>query len=105
MQIFLTEQCQSLSGSLGRGYGYHIQRRKNGFFSKRNSKGVVPPDGHWKFILTCAKFAQIKLYIRDLRVTEHELLSALREAGIYGVGPVGTYNTKRIVEFCKTYRL
>ena len=79
MQIILSKQCESLTGSLGRGFGYFIQRRKERFFSQR-SKHQVPPDGHWRFILACANLAQSKLYITDIRLSWEELQSALYEA-------------------------
>jgi hypothetical protein len=81
MKIILTKQCESLTGSVGRGFGYHIQKRKNGFFAKRNSKGIVPPDGHWRFIVACAEQAQMKLHIADIRVSRKELAKALAAAG------------------------
>lgn len=81
MEVILTQRCKSLTGELGSGFGYHIQRRKNGFFAKRNSKGVVPPDGHWKFIVSCAELAQLNLHIADIRVTRDELIKAVEEAG------------------------
>ena len=80
MKIILSKQCESLTGSLGQGFGYHIQRRKNGYFAKRNSKGVIPPDGHWRFILTCAVIAQNKLHIADIKIDWLELQTALYEA-------------------------
>ena len=80
MEIILSKQCESLTGSLGRGFGYHIQRRKNGYFAKRNSKGVIPPEGHWRFILTCAELAQNKLHIADIKIDWLELKTALYEA-------------------------
>lgn len=80
MEIILTKQCESLTGSLGKGFGYHIQRRKKGFYAKRNTKGVVPPDGHLKFILTCAVLAQANLHITDIKVDWLELQTALCEA-------------------------
>jgi len=81
MEVILTQKCKSLTGVLGSGFGYHIQRRKNGFFSKRNSKGVVPPDGHWRFIVTCAELAKLGLHISDVKVSQTEVLTALRESG------------------------
>ena len=81
MEIILSERCRSLTGSLGRGFGYHIQRRKNGLFAKRNSKGSVPPDGHWRFILACAELAKNGLHIADIRVSREEVRTALLEAG------------------------
>ena len=80
MEIKLSPICESLTGSLGRGFGYHIQRRKNGFFAKRNSKGSVPPDGHWRFILACAELAKMKLHVTDIEIHWMELQTALYEA-------------------------
>jgi len=82
MQVILSKQCLSLTGMLERGLGYHIQHRKNGFFSKRDSKGYVPPDGHWRFIVLCAELAQNKLHITDIKVSYIEFSDAVREAGM-----------------------
>ena len=81
MEIILSKQCESLTGSLGQGFGYHIQRRNNGFFAKRNSKVDTPLDGHLRFILSCAELAQSKLHITDIRVSRMELVFALWKAG------------------------
>ena len=81
MEIILSKQCESLTGKLGRGFGYSIQRRGTRFFGKRDSKGVVPPDGHLRFILTCANLAQNKLHIADIRVSRCEFMAALTESG------------------------
>ena len=80
MEIILSNHCKSLTGILGSGFGYHVQRRKNGFFAKRNSKGAIPADGHWRFITTCAELAQNGLHIADIRVSREELKQALYEA-------------------------
>lgn len=80
MKIIISPMCESITGSLGSGFGYHIQRRKNGFFGKRNTKGIVPPDGHLRFILTCANLAKIALHISDIEVNWLELQEALYEA-------------------------
>ena len=80
MKVLLSQQCLSLTGMLERGLGYHLEQRKNGFFAKRNSKGHVPPDGHWRFIVLCAELAQNKLYITDIRVSREEVKQALYEA-------------------------
>ena len=82
MEIILSNNCTSLTGSLGRGFGYHIQRRKNRFFAKRNSKGTIPSDGHWRFILVCAQLAQNGLHIADIRVSQEEVDAARMEAGL-----------------------
>lgn len=81
MQIFLSKQCESLTGSLGSGYGYAVQKRKSGYYAVRNSKGEVPPDGHLRFILKCTELARMKLHIVDIRVPHKELRAALDEAG------------------------
>ena len=85
MNIILSKQCESLTGTLGRGYGYCIESRrtKKGtlyHYAKRNSKGPVPPDGHWRFIVLCAQLAQNRLHIADIRVKREELQAALWEA-------------------------
>ena len=79
MEIILSSSCESFTGSLGRGFGYFIVRRKNGFFSVR-SKHTVPPDGHWRFIVTCAELAKVGLHICDIKVSWSEVRDALREA-------------------------
>ena len=82
MEIILSKQCESLTGSLGRGFGYFIVRRGKRFFSQR-SRHSVPADGHWRFILTCAELAQNKLHIADIRVSREELKQAMYEARIF----------------------
>ena len=84
MEAILSKQCLSLTGMLERGTGYFLQARRNKkghvrFFSQR-SKYVVPPDGHWRFIVLCAELAQNKLHIVDIRVKREELKQALYEA-------------------------
>ena len=98
MRIILTKQCESLTGSLGRGYGYFIQRRGAGFFSQRSKHQPIPPDGHWRFIVACAQLANAKLHVTDIEVSEREMRAALDEAQLYGFGPVGTYNARRVLE-------
>ena len=80
MEIILSKRCESFTGSLGKGFGYHIQRRKNGFFAKRNSKGEIPANGHLRFIFFCAYLAQLNTHITDIRVYREELREALDEA-------------------------
>ena len=80
MKIILTKQCESLVGTIDKNLGYHIQRRKNGFFAKRNTKGFVPPDGHIRFIFACAELAHRHLQVSDILVPWTELYDALYEA-------------------------
>ena len=109
MEVILSKQCKSLTGSLGSGFGYHIQRRKNGFYSKRNPKGIVPPDGHWRFIVTCAGLANMRLHIADIRVSRDELCAALMEAGLgcppLAAIPASTLNARDILNLKSTFGL
>ena len=86
MEIILSKQCEALTGSLGRGFGYSIQRRrgqggKYHFFSQRSKHPPIPIDGHLRFIFTCAELAQMRLHISDIRVPRDELVKAVEEAG------------------------
>ena len=89
MEIILSKQCEALTGSLGKGYGYFIQRRRrsyNGsvrFFSQRSKHPPIPADGHLRFIFASAELAQLKTHISDIRVSRKELRQALWEAGYY----------------------
>lgn len=80
MEIFLSPFCTSLTGSLGRGFGYYIRSTKKGRFYGQRSKHSVPPDGHWRFILACAELAKNKLHISDIQISWTELAVALYEA-------------------------
>ena len=82
MEIILSKQCESLTGSLGQGFGHFIVNRKGRFYSVR-SKHSVPPDGHWRFILTCAELAQNGLHIANIEVSGYELKTALSEACLF----------------------
>ena len=111
MKIILTDQCKSLTGSLGAGFGYHIQRRKNGFFAKRNSKGDVPFNGHWLFITACADLALLGTHIDDILVTAGELREAIEEAGyLYGDRLVKAkrdeiFHASQVMDFKKRWAL
>ena len=100
---------------LERGLGYHLEHRKNGFFAKRNTKGFVPPDGHWRFIVLCAELTRNKLYITDIDVHWMELQTALYEAHLfqasehvrrnYGYKAKVTYNARDILNLKTTFSL
>lgn len=83
MEIFLSPTCQSLTGTLGRGFGYYIRSTKKGRFFGQRSKHSVPPNGHWRFIVVCAQLAQAKLPIADIRIEWEELQGALYEAKFF----------------------
>ena len=115
MEIFLSPTCESLTGTLGSGFGYYIRSTKKGRFYGQRSKHDVPPDGHWRFILACAELAQAKLHIGDIEIGWMELSDALYEAshfvanrhvrhnGVQGVKT--TYNAADIINLKKTFGL
>ena len=111
MQIILTERCESLTGSLGSGFGYHIQRRKNGFFAKCNSKGDIPFGGHWRFIIACAEMAMEELHVSDILVSAKELREAINEAGLIYGGDLKhakngeIYHASQVLDFQKRWAL
>lgn len=116
MEIILSKQCESLTGSLGRGFGYFIVGRwsrkdvKYRYYSQR-SRWDVPPDGHLRFILTCADLAQSKLHIADIRILAKEFRQACDEADrFYGdevvkAKPIHIYNADDVVRFKNKYNL
>lgn len=85
MEIILSKQCKSLTGSLGHGFGYFIQRRRDRygrvrFYSQRYKCPPVPRDGHIRFIIACTDLADMKLHLTDIQVSVGELRDAMREA-------------------------
>ena len=112
MEIILSKQCEALTGSLGKDFGYSIQRRRDHkgryhFYSQR-SKWNVPRDGHLKFIFTCAELAQMGLHVADIKVTNRELFEALREANLpapafLNWNNVETYNATDIIKVHRDY--
>ena len=114
MELILSKHCESLTGSLGRGFGYHIKHTKNGFFVARNSNGEVPPDGHWKMICACTNLAEMKLHVTDIKVTAEEVAYALKEAGkitpayclrAYPNDYPQAFNANDIIDFKKKFNL
>ena len=99
MKIILSKNCESLTGSIGRGFGYHIQRRHDRqghtqFYGVRQSNGSVPKDGHWRFVVACAELAKIGLHIRDIEVKTEEINNAIWEAR--WLGPVIRGRKKKV---------
>ena len=111
MEIILTEQCTSITGSLGRGYGYSIQKRKDRFYGKRDSKGDIPFGGHWRFIIACAEMAKEELHVSDILVSAKELRDAINEAGLIYGGDLKhakngeIYHASQVLEFRKRWAL
>lgn len=95
MEIFLSEMMQRTNpdyhGSIGQGFGYVIQRRRdaNGkirYFGIRKSNTDVPPDGHLRFIITCAEIAAMGLHFADILVPRDEIARALAQTGRGALG-------------------
>ena len=108
MEIILSKQCESLTGSLGRGFGYYIRSTKTGRFFGQRSKHSVPPDGHLRFILTCANLAQSKLHITDVQLSRDELKQALWEAKHFIAAQnlkLEIYNARDILNLKTTFGL
>ena len=82
MEVILSKKCKSLTGSLGRIYGYSITRRDGKFYSIRNPKGPRIRDGHLRFIFACAELARDGFLIADIRVMGEELIAAANEADV-----------------------
>lgn len=80
MEVILSNQCEALSGTIQRKLGYHLAMRGKRCFAIRNSKGSVPSNGHWAFIVLCTQMAQQRLHITDIKVNWLELQTALYEA-------------------------
>lgn len=108
MQIFLSKHCKALTGTIYNHCGYHIQQRKSGFYGVRKSKGNVPVDGHWRFIVACAKLAQTRLYVTDVLVPRKELYDALWEARHFNAAQnlrLDFYFASDILNLQKTFSL
>ena len=83
MEIILARHCKSLTGSLGKGYGYAVCRRGKRFFSQRSPKGPRIQDGHLRFIFECAQMASDGFILSNIKVEGKEFQEALIEAGLY----------------------
>lgn len=81
MEVILSKFCRSFTGKISKSHGYYIRKVGERFVSQRSAKGIVPPDGHLRFIFACADIARSGLLIADIRVPFSELLDALIEAG------------------------
>ena len=107
MEIILSKQCESLTGTLDVGFGYFVVRRGDRFFSQR-SRHSVPPDGHWRFIVACAELAQNRLYIADIRVTQEEVDAARMKAGLKPIAycfPCRVLDAGDVIYIVKHYSL
>ena len=108
MQVFLSNNCISLTGMLRADLGYYLRPTKKGNFFAQRSKHHVPPDGHWRFIVLCAELAQNGLHISDIRVKPDELIQALQEARLFVASQnvkLPFYYARDILNFKTTFGL
>ena len=108
MQVFLSQQCLSLTGMLRSDLGYYLRATKKGNFFSQRSKHTVPPDGHLRFIFLCAELAQNGLHITNIRVSRDELKDALYEARCFIAMQnlrLDTYNARDILNLKTTFGL
>lgn len=111
MELILSENVKSLTGSLGNGFGYSIRRRGKRFFAMKAPKGNVPPNGHLRFILACAELAQYGLHVTDISITAGEFKKAISEAKLmYGDALVKKsrrlkLNAEDVINYKKRYGL
>ena len=82
MEIILAKTCKSITGSLGKSFGYSITKRDGKFYSIRSPKGPRIRDGHLRFIFACAELARDGFLIADIDIRGEELLQAAREADV-----------------------
>ena len=81
MEIILAKTCKSFTGTISKRHGYAIRQKGMRFYGVRNTKSIVPPDGHLRFIFACAEMTRSGFLIADIRVPFSEFLEALMEAG------------------------
>ena len=106
MEIILSKNCQSITGTISRSHGYSVRRTGERFFGIRSTRGHVPPDGHWRFILSIAHLAPANLIVADIRLPGLELIAALNEAGypveaIEMIFPEAVYSATDVLELEK----
>ena len=82
MEIVLARHCKSLTGTISKRHGYAIRQKGMRFYGVRNTRRIVPSDGHLRFIFDCAEMTRSGFLIADIRVMGEELLQAAREADV-----------------------
>ena len=95
MEIILARTCKSITGSLGKSYGYSITKRDGKFYSIRSPKGPRIRDGHLRFIFACTELARDGFLIADIDIRGEELLQAAREM----------WRWRRYCRMCSTMRM
>jgi hypothetical protein len=105
MEIILSKFCKSITGVISRSHGYYIKCINGRFYGVRTSRAVVPPDGHWNFILSLTYMALNtgNVFVTDISVSSFELTEALTEASFppYAIMvlcvPGHVYNAREIM--------
>ena len=104
MELIPSNLCQAITGSLCKSDGYYIRRIGARLFSQRSLTGPRVPDGHLRFIFSCAQMARDGFLIADIDIRGGELIQAAQEAGITmeTIQPDVQYNAQDILNI-KTY--
>ena len=107
MEIILARTCKSITGSLGKSYGYSITKRDGKFYSIRSPKGPRIRDGHLRFIFACAELARDGFLIADIDIRGEELLQAAREAQVNldSVVPDEHYDAQQVRDIKRNHGL
>lgn len=82
MEIILSSHCKSLHGCLDKTHGYVVRQTSSGKFVGVRKPGLIPADGHLRFIFDLAEMANTGLLVSDIKVQGKELYQALKEAGL-----------------------
>jgi hypothetical protein len=107
MEIILARTCKSITGSLGKSYGYSITKRDGKFYSIRSPKGPRIRDGHLRFIFACAELARDGFLVADIDIRGEELLQAAREAQVNldSVVPDEHYDAQQVRDIKRNHGL
>lgn len=112
MEIILTKQCESLTGSIGRGLGYSIRKRGKRFFAMWTGGKKRDPGAKWNFIKECIDTRK-RLYISDIHIHEAELYDALYKAHHFQAAhwikthyqPCAVFNAKQVINLKVSFGL
>ena len=115
MEIILSSHCKSLHGSLDKTHGYVIRRTSSGKFVGVRKPGLIPADGHLRFIFDLAEMAETGLLVSDIKINWIELQSALYVAKCFTASEQvrrnyvdtckATYNARDVLNLKTTFGL
>ena len=104
MEIILSKNVRRLTGTLSKKHGYFIRQTTEGKFVGVRKPGLIPADGHLRFIFDIAEMTRDGFFVSDIQVQGKELYQALIEAGLDAdLYPFDfeVYNAKWVLNFKK----